>query len=363
MQLSLRASFPTSPEIFILQFSFGVSAACFSLAIAMAAPGLAQIEPGNLASARVSAGACEMPQPMRATVGLNWYSDSRSSIVDPVLRAQHDEMEKPINTFMDLVVAPIDDAVLGKTDSDALSCADRNLDNWAKADGLTEKPTNNAALADQTIAVFGLNVMALKRREAGIPVSREVEDWLNDITRELVAIYTQGGPRNNMYVWSGAAAAASNLLRHDRMLDRHANRVWRTATARIDSKGRVASELGRGQRALVYHQYFNAALGALNLARQATGHSAGADGRSAMSRLGKAVGDWACDSTPLQELTGVKQEEFSRWNRAMGYAFNGNYLSASWRRCVKNVSEFADPSYGGRFDLTAIAISSETLTQ
>lgn len=339
------------------------SAVCLALVTAMAAQGLAQSAPENPLPARVASGACAMPEPMRATVGLNWYSDSRSSIIDPALRAKHDEMEKPLTMFMDAVVGPVDDATLGKADREALSCADRNLQNWAAAGGLTQKPASTAALADQTVAVFGLNVMALKRRAAGIPVSREVQDWLNDVTRALVTIYTQGGPRNNMYVWSGAAAAAGNLLQHDSVLDRHASRVWRASIKKIDSKGRVSSEIGRGQRAMVYHQYYNVALGALNLARQAAGHSTGSDGRAAMTRLGKAVGDWGCDSAPLDQLTGVKQESFSRWNRAMGYAFNGNYLSANWKRCVKDVPAFSDSSYGGRFDLTAIAISSETLTQ
>lgn len=340
------------------RYAVRILVASLALSIAMASPCAAQPVAEMRLAESASAATCDMPVPMPSAVGLNWYADSKASIIDPVKRAQHDEMERPLNTFMDIVVPPADDAWLGKLDPKALDCADRNLENWAGAGGLLQKPTTNAALADQTIAIFGLNIMALKRREAGIPVSPEVRLWLHDITRKLVVIYTQGGPRNNMYVWSGAAAAAGNLLQRDSVLDRHAGRVWRAAIAKVDGRGHIASELGRGQRALIYHQYFNSALGALNLTRLAAGHRTGRDGQAAMTRLSNAVGDWACDPAQLEDLTGVAQEPFSRWNRVMGYAFNANYLTARWKQCVKNVPAFSDSSYGGRFDLTAMAISS-----
>lgn len=335
---------------------FSVLSLCLGFALASVAPTTAQ----TVADSTPPSGAenaCPMPEPSAALKGVSWYSDSKASIIDPVLRQEHDEVQKPLNTFMGAVVAPVDDAVRGIINQDALACADRNLANWARAGAMTQKPSNTAALADQTITVFGLNVMALKRRDAGVPVSRDVQEWLSDITHELVAIYTQGGPRNNMYVWSGAAAAVGSLLQRDNVLERHAGRVWRAAIKDIDKKGHVASEMGRGQRALLYHQYFNSALGALNLAREALGKSPSRDDRSAMIRLGKAVGSWSCDSSPLNQLAGAKQEAFSRWNRAMGYAFNSDYLSADWRECVKEIPEFSDPSYGGRFDLTADVIS------
>lgn len=347
----------------VLPAKIRLSTLCISLVIAVVAPGFAQATPEDNAPPPAGSNACVSPAPMLSTRGINWYSDSQFSVIDPALRAQHDEMELPLTQFMDAVVLPADGAITGKVDREAIACADRNLATWARAGALTQKPENRTALADQTIAVFGLNVMAIKRHNAGMPVSGEVQNWLGNITRDLVTFYAEGGPRNNMYVWSGAAAAAGNLLQYDSVLDHYATSVWRTAIRSIDMQGHVSSEMQRGKRTLVYHQYFNSALGALNLARQAAGHPANWEDRSAMKRVAAAIGAWACDPAPLERLTGAKQEEFSRWNRAMAYAFNANYLTGNWRRCVKKVPAFSDSSYGGQFDLTTSAISSELMAQ
>jgi poly(beta-D-mannuronate) lyase len=337
---------------------------CLALALGGAWPVVAQESLADRpAVARTSSGACDLPTPIKALQSLNWYSDSKSSVVDPALRVQRAEMQMPMTIFMDTVVSAADQAYLGRVDRDALACADRNLANWAKAGGLTQKPANTPGIADQTVALFGLNVMALKRRESGVPVSAEVQHWLHDATANLIAIYTAGGPRNNLYVWSGAVAATANLVQRDRKFDQYASKVWRASTVKINSHGVIPAEMSRGQRALVYHQYFNAALGVLHLARTSAGHIRTISDKAAMVRLNKSIGNWACNPSLLQKLAGAKQEDMSRWNRAMGYAFNADYLTPNWRKCVSNVPEFSDPTYGGRFDLTADVISAGSLTQ
>lgn len=83
-------------------------------------------------------------------------------------------MDESVTAMMEIATTAADGALLNTVDRGELRCADLVLDAWAKAGALTKRPDHSPALASQTMAVFGLNIIALKRRAANVPLSDSV---------------------------------------------------------------------------------------------------------------------------------------------------------------------------------------------
>lgn len=301
-------------------------------------------------------GVCAYPTPITDVEGVNWYADRQSSVVDDAKRKLHMAKLKPLHDFLGVVAKEVDASATAGKAAPNLACATANLTNWAKSKALLAPPKWSPALAEQTIAVVGLNFIAIKLRGASIRLEPEIEVWIRSATRVITDTYARNDVRQNLYVWSGVAAASSDLLLPDQRFRAYHTRVWQAAIAQIGQDGYVQSELARAGRSLVYHNFLRSALSALSLIRSKLGMPPNSADNGAMLRLSSVINANICSAQNMEVITGAKQERLDRWNVALGENFSKSFLDENWSRCAGVFKEFFAATYGGRFDLTVVAI-------
>ncbi len=295
---------------------------------------------------------CPVIAPQQALGGVRWYSDSANSIVDPEKQKQNAEAMKPLRDLLRIVSDAADHGLDSAVAGDA-ACARANLDSWATAGALLQRPTWSVPLAEQTIAVVGLNLAALKFTQAGQAFPAKTREWISRATSIIVAAYEANKTRSNLYVWSGVAAASNDLLTGERRYSDYSARVWRESVAKIRPDGFVDDELARKGRALIYHNYLRGALTLLNRLRTLLGEASSQEELAALARLDRAVNANICDSAPIAALAGAPQEAFGRWETSIGTYFAEAGKNPDWQRCTRTPAGFSGPTYGGRFDITS----------
>jgi len=300
--------------------------------------------------------ACERITPQLKLGGVRWYADDASSIVDREKRRQHEEAMRPLYEFMRIVSDTADRSLERAEASADTSCALANLAAWAASRALLAQPTWSVPRAEQTIAVVGLNLAALKLKRAGQPLPQEILAWLGSATETIVATYQENTDRGNLYAWSGVAAASNDLLSGTGRFKAYHDRVWRESVAKIRADGYVDGELSRRGRAHIYHNYLRGALTLLKRLRARLGLAATPEELAALGRLDAVVNANACDSAPIAALAGAPQEPFSRWETSIGTYFAEAGKDSSWQRCTRTPASFSGPTYGGRFDMTSRTI-------
>jgi len=304
----------------------------------------------------VAQDACQMVPAQHALDGVRCYADEASSIVDTEKRRQHEQAMKPLYDLMRIVSNAADGSFEKASIGGVPSCALANLNAWAEAGALLARPTWSVPLAEQTIAVTGLNLAALKLKLAGQTIPQNVMVWLSKATDTIVATYNANTQRANLYAWSGVAAASYDLLSGGHHFGAYHDRVWRESVSKIRADGYVDGELSRRGRALIYHNYLRGALALLNRLRRRLGHTASRDELATLTRLGAMVNANACDPKPITELAGAQQEALGRWETSIGTYFARANQDELWRRCTRTPAGFSGPTYGGRFDLTSRAV-------
>jgi poly(beta-D-mannuronate) lyase len=301
-------------------------------------------------------GACPTYTPVMEVTGVRWYNDEKSSIVNPEKQAENWRLQKEVRAFIDGLSTRLDQLLERGPDTDVSACIQQNLMSWAHAGALLKTPTWSAPRAEQTKTIVALQFIFLKLKTIGNNVSKEVQVWRRQSLDSLLRAYENPSHQNNLYVWSGVAAAAGDLLEKDDRLRCYHEAVWRFAINSISGDGTVAFEMARGQRALIYHTFFYNALSALSRLREALGLAIDEDQAAAIRRLSEAIGKAACDPSPFEHKSGAPQEPLDRWNLAMAEAFGANYNSLAWARCTQAPEKFPGPGWGGRFDLTVKSI-------
>lgn len=299
---------------------------------------------------------CARIPPQQGLAGVRWYADNAGSIVDREKRRQHEAAVKPLHDLMQIVSAAADQALERASKDRSASCALTNLSAWAKNGALLARPRWGVDLGEQTIAVVGLNLAALKLNTGGQPLPLEVLAWIGKTTEAIVATYEAGVQRANLYAWSGVAAASNDVLSGTGRFKAYHDRVWRESVAKIRADGYVDGELSRRGRAHIYHNYLRGALTLLKRLRARLGLAATPEELAALGRLDAVVNANACDSAPIAALAGAPQEPFSRWETSIGTYFAEAGKDPSWQRCTRTPASFSGPTYGGRFDMTSRTI-------
>lgn len=295
---------------------------------------------------------CPSIAPQQALGGVRWYSDAANSVVDPEKQKQNEAAMKPVRDLLRIVADAADHGLDSAVPGDA-ACARANLGSWAAAGALLKRPTWSVPMAEQTIAVVGLNLAALKFERAGQPLPSEVRTWISEATSVIVATYEANKFRSNLYVWSGVAAASNDVLMGTKRYTSYTTRVWRESVAKIRPDGYVDDELARKGRALIYHNYLRGALTLLNSLRLQLGEIVAPAELASLERLDRAVNTNVCDSAPIAALAGASQEAFGRWETSIGTYFAEAGKNPDWQRCTRTPAGFSGPTYGGRFDLTS----------
>lgn len=296
--------------------------------------------------------ACPLYPPVVEVAGVTWYKDSKASIADPAKEAENQRMQKSIRDFTDGLSERLDQLLESKPDANVIDCIQINLVAWAERGALLKTPTWSVPVAEQTRAIVALQFIFLKLEAIGVQPPDKVRVWRHQSLLALLKAYDDVKYRNNLYVWSGVAAAAGDLLDRDDYLRRYHEAVWEFAIGAIAGDGTVAKEMERGQRALVYHTFFYNAASALWNMRNALGIKTRVADLEALQRLGNAVGEATCQPSEFERRAGAKQEMLDRWNLAMAAAFATHFNTQAWTRCTKVPSRFPGTGWGGRFDLT-----------
>jgi poly(beta-D-mannuronate) lyase len=236
-------------------------------------------------------------------------------------------------------------------------CALRMMLDWAKNGAMETPPTDFGGPRELERFGISLNIIALKLRADGLNIDPLV-GWLGDLNRMVTARFRTRGRVDNLYVWSGVAAASYALLSGDGAARRYANDVWLDGVAAIRPDGFVDSELRRGSRALLYHVYNLSALLTLRAFRNAMGDSISDSDQASLMRLIDRVGDSLCDPASIAAASGsATQEKTPAMEFAPIVAFAGNSGGPHFLGCAPADVPKSDPILGGQFDRTVAILA------
>ena len=259
-----------------------------------------------LALGQGSAQACgAAPAPVRDIDANRYYTDARSSIVDPVLKARNEAAVKPVNDYLE-EVARAANAWQRKRDPADAACALGWLEAWATQGALRGKMTTNQSYYTRKWTLGGLALNYARVQAAATPAQRKaIEDWfrtLADLTIEHADAHK--GVRNNHYYWEGLAVTAVGAVTKDARYQAWGRKVFDDAMLQVQPDGALPHEMARAAKALHYHLYAAAPL-VLMASIQDLQHPA-------LDRLVRFAADGVADPAPIERMAGVAQERPSR---------------------------------------------------
>jgi poly(beta-D-mannuronate) lyase len=280
--------------------------------------------------------------------GSTIYEPGTTSVPDPAGEALNRERLAPIDNFLTYLGHAVD----AEPQTGDLSCPYKLLEDWAKAGALLQTPGTPGRVARVWISpAFGF--VALKFRMRGIAILPDIAHWLSALAaveREDYDKPLKMAPyqnlHSNVYPWVGVANAIAALIVPDPEAMKFQETVWRNMLAEIKPDGSLQGELGRGQRALIYHQQAANGLVVLGNLRHSLGQGEGPQTHQ-LQRLLNFVGEAICDSAPLAKMAGAQQEMPGVWGFRMPYAFGEQELPATWTRCGPKSMDWFMAEYGG----------------
>lgn len=206
--------------------------------------------------------ACAPPPPPVHDIDANrYYTDARSSIVDPALKARNEAAVKPVNDYLD-TIARAASKWQAASDPDGARCALTWLDAWAGHNALLGTMTTRQSFYTRKWTLAGLALSYARVRPAATPAEREaIDGWLRRLADATIVHAEQHkGVRNNHYYWEGLAVTAVGGVTGDaRYLD-WGRKVFAHAMGQIQPDGSLPLEVARAGKALSYHLYSAAPL-------------------------------------------------------------------------------------------------------
>lgn len=208
----------------------------------------------------------ECPAPVHLSADLTtdgFYSDSKSSVIDPVKWKAYVESSGPYKNLGDQAVAAAD-AYRTTGSRAAAQCVLKLLDS-AQADGVfTGKMSSRQAYYVQGWVIGALAIAYLKVRETGLASPEEtttLSKWMKTVARQTMDYYDAarakpgGDAQNNHLYWAGVEVGAIAIAADDRPLFDWAIATYHNGVDQITLEGTLPLEMRRGQRALHYHLY------------------------------------------------------------------------------------------------------------
>lgn len=254
-----------------------LSGAFVALVLALSIPAGAPVR-AEIAAAT----ACPVVAPQATIDGVRWYSDAAGSKVDPQALREHLARIAQVRRYATALVSADQKGDIG--------CVTGLLQNWAGADALLQRPANFAGIRERLRFGMAITFVTLRLVADGHPLDPQTKAWIDKLNRAIVADFDRRNIVDNLYVWSGAAAALAFLVEGDSLFADYRDKVFHAAIGQIGPDGLVPSELRRETRASLYHAYY---LSALLLIQAMRGDSTGdAD----IERLARAVREGSCDA-------------------------------------------------------------------
>ena len=271
----------------------------------------------------------------------SYYSDSKSSMIDPVKMKAYAESSGSYKNLGSAAVAAAD-AYRTTGSRDAATCV-RSLLNQAAVDHVfTGKMSSTQAYFVQGWVIGALAISYLKVRDSGVIPSSEaatIVAWMKSVATQTLdffegrTAFTGSWQTNNHLYWGGIAIGSIGIAANDQTMLDWAVAAYRKGIGQIAADGTMPLEMRRGQRALHYHLFAAAPLVYLAEFGEDNGIDLYAEQDHALRRLIKRSTDGLIDNHYFEEKSGVKQD-----------APNGAPTAEEIGWAVPYVKRFPDPT-------------------
>jgi len=239
-----------------------------------------------------------------------FYSDSKSSIIDPAKWKAYSESSGPYKNLGQVIVNAAD-AWRSTGSREAASCALSHMEAAARDGVFTGKMSSHQAYYVQGWVIGAIAVGWLKVRDSGLetPALHDlIVPWIVSVTEQTVDFYDSSHARNNHLYWAGVEAAAAGVAANDRKLFDWAVAGYRAGIAEIQPDGSMPLEMARGQRALHYHLYALSPLVYIAEFGQVNGIDLYAERDHALARLERLCVDGLKNNQFFEKATGIPQD-------------------------------------------------------
>lgn len=273
--------------------------------------------PWDGTTVRLTEAAYACPEAIRLTPDLTtsgFYSDKKSSIIDPVKWKAYSESAGPVKKLGQEAVDAAD-AYLATGSRQAAECV-LKLEKTAALDrALTGKMSSNQAYYVQGWVMGALGIALLKVRESGVVDKADsvlLTAWMKSVTRQTMDYYDRllekSHEGNNHLYWAGVQVGAVAIAADDRAMFDWALMAYRNGVRQISPEGVLPAEMGRGQRALHYHLYAAAPLVYLAEFGQVNGIPLYTEDHNALKKLVDLSVKGLEGSGYFDKATGIKQD-------------------------------------------------------
>ena len=186
-----------------------------------------------------------------------FYSDSKSSIIDPAKWKAYSESSGPYKKLGQEIVTEAD-AWRSTGSRPAAQCALQHMMAAARDGVFTGKMSSRQAYYVQGWVIGAVAIAYLKIRDSGFVTPEEQKTlfpWFVTVVNQTIAFYDSNGAKNNHLYWAGLEAMAAGVSANNRKLFDWGVKAYRTGINQIQTDGSLPLEIRRGQRALHYHLY------------------------------------------------------------------------------------------------------------
>lgn len=164
----------------------------------------------------------------------------------------YNDFERRVTTGMNqwLVTASKDEA----------SCAQQQIDQWAKAGALLDYDPQESRQAWYQVewtlsSIATAESVLVNEPSLNSSVLKRDISWLNRVAHRMVDFADTRKERNNHYYWRGLGAVATGVLSSDDVLFTWGIEAYRSAIDEIDQRGALPLEMARHERALNYQGF------------------------------------------------------------------------------------------------------------
>jgi poly(beta-D-mannuronate) lyase len=202
------------------------------------------------------------PAPVHDQIGVSYYSDARSSEIDPKRKAQNEQAEAPLRELGRALML-LSDGYLRSGAADSLVAA-KTVDGlfaWASADALLGQ-VNRGGLYQSKWALGAYALDYLKvRDDAALDPKRKlrVEAWFRRLAARVMSYAGEHADwpdhANNHAYWAGMAVAAAGIACNDGALFDWGVAQYGLFLQQLRPDGTLPLEMARGKRALHYHLF------------------------------------------------------------------------------------------------------------
>jgi poly(beta-D-mannuronate) lyase len=245
-----------------------------------------------------------------------FYSDSKSSIIDPEKWKAYAASSGPYKELGDRVVAAAD-AYLTTGSRIAVHCALQHMDAAAKDGVFTGKMSSNQAYYVQGWVIGAVAIAYLKVRDSGLISTAQQETvlpWIEKVISQSQDYFEEhrknaaGDAQNNHLYWAGVEVAAAGIAANNRKLFDWGMETYQVGISQIQPDGSLPQEMRRGQRALHYHLYALAPLVYLAEFGEENGLQSYAECDYAIKRLATLCVQGLDDNSFFVKATGIAQD-------------------------------------------------------